>query len=232
MRSPNIILLFLLLTFSSSANDTLSTFKKFSIGINISPELAYRRLIVNGTDPYLFYILAERENEIPLLGLTTGFDFTYFLKQNFAIQTGINFLRKGYKTHEFPFVDANGNIMGESEMRFNYYYLEIPFGIKARAGRKKVRFAVNAGISAGYLLSQINAFGNPGETRRSVNQATAFDRFNCFVYAAMGLDARLGKKAGLIIQPTCRFGLSQVMSAPISEQLWSVGLNTGFYYSF
>lgn len=69
--------------------------KRFSIGINFSPDYSYRKLYL-ANDEYGF-VKHRNEKESPRFGFTTGLTVCYRLNSRFALESGLQFSDKGDK---------------------------------------------------------------------------------------------------------------------------------------
>ena len=238
MKLFKITFFFVILSFSSFAKDSTSVgFKRFVIGIYASPDYCFRTLTNNdGSSNSADIINFREEIEIPMLSYTAGADLSYFIKKQFAISLGVNFSQKGYKTKSFTLTDINGSSLGATQFRYNYNYIEVPVKAIFVFGKNKIRFLASAGVTSAFLLyqqtiSKTEDYNGTKESKKG-KPNYIYNPFNLFLNGSAGVDFKLGTKIGLKIEPTYSYGLFQTIDAPITEYLWSAGLNVGFYIGF
>lgn len=235
MKIIKITLFLLTFSFSAFAKDTTSVdFKRFAFGINASPDYCYRNLYS------LIHSTTNLDDfEKPMLSYTGGMNLSYFITKHFAISLGVNFSQKGYRTSEFGVttVEHPEGGIGKGRYRSNYNYIGIPLRVNFVLGKKKVRFLVSHGLTPSFLLFEktnlkIKYYDGSKETKRGINSDHTIP-FNLFHDISFGIDIKLGKKAGLKIEPTYCYGLlDSGRSVRYAENLYSYGLNIGYYIGF
>lgn len=232
MKAIKITLLFLIFCFSAFAKDSTTVeFKKFALGIHGSPDYSYRN-----SYSYIHSTEALNNFEKPMLAYTGGADISYFFKQRFAISLGVDYIQKGFRTKELTVttVEQPEGEIGTGRNRYNYNYIGIPIKLHFVAGKRKIRFIISQGFTPAFLLYERTNFKikyNDGsrETKRG-KLNYIFTPFNLFHEIGLGINCQLGKRAGLIIEPTYIHGLFDTgRSVRYTENLYSYSLNIGCY---
>lgn len=223
--------LLLMLAFSISFGQN-ADYKKFAVGITVSPDYCFRTLSIDNDYPneleIATYIKSHRDqHEKARLGYKLGINFSYYLKEHFNLELGLNVAKKGYKNRDVYFADANGNTIGQTVLKYNYNYLEIPLKANFILGKNKARFIAGAGLTPALLVSGVTVYG--GKKHQNPQD---FIPFNLFASANVGVDFLLGKRIGLKVEPGYQYGLFKTVDAPIKEHLWSAGLNMELCYKF
>nr|WP_294862666.1 porin family protein [uncultured Fluviicola sp.] len=81
-----------------------------------------------------------------------GVCFQYNSRKIFSLRMGLSYQKKGYQ-EEVKDKGSSGIVYSSIDMTFNYHYLTLPILARATFG-KKVKFFINAGPYASYLLAQ------------------------------------------------------------------------------
>lgn len=226
-------------TFFSQKKDTTAT-KKHFIGFTFSPDYCYRTLKSNSSSQSM----ADYRDgvEIPKFGFTTGVNLKLKITKRFSFETAILLSDKGEKTEN---TSANGFIAPTNQVdpllplyvRYNYHYMYFDIPIKANYYflTKKTKIFLSAGVSSNVFLFQKagtvleymdghkernSSFGNPG-----------FSRINLALLAGFGFEYAFSDKLHLKIEPIFRHSITSIIDAPIKGYLYSVGMNSGIYYS-
>lgn len=236
MKFIKISLFFLILSFSAFANDSTAVFKRWSIGINGSPDYCYRRLVMKSSNNAT-YKLANYKNstEIPIYSYTGGLSAAYSLNNYFSIGLGAEYSQKGFQTKSMNVVNPTlpDVVLGQGTFRYDFKYLQLPLKVNFVYGKKKIRLLASAGLTSSFLLYEQTTtkidYYNVSGTRESARYDYETNPFNLFLTGGVGADIKLGKKMGFIFEPTYSYGLFRTMDGSIAEFLWSVGLNLGCY---
>jgi hypothetical protein len=231
--------LFILISISAVAQQTKqeTTFKRFQLGANISPDFCFRTL--KNTDKNLSYIadLIWLRNDIerPKIGYSGGINFCYQLTKFMGIETGIQYSNKGYKTRNRTLIwdGSLPEVPDRIKSIYNYHYIDIPLKVNFSLGKNKVRFFSSLGIVGNVFIDEIQKNIFVYSNRKEIdNFSTNYDyhRFNVSASISAGIDYKLSNNSSLRIEPTFRHGLSQIIDAPATAYLYSAGLNIGYYY--
>ncbi len=243
----------LLVSLASFGQDTLKLnapreFKRFLIGINISPDYCYRTLeSTNGSSISNTIIELRDKDEEFKIGYTSGLNFCYNISKNFGIESGLQYSNKGYaiKLSNFTFGDmidprygfvyTNGTA-GPKKVKFvyNYHYLEVPARAIFSFGEKRIHFVASIGVTTNILINatQRSVFEyEEGDTKRNtIDQPYDFNSLNITPTVSIGMDYKISDKINLRVEPTLRYGLLRIIETPVTAYLWNGGLNiTGYY---
>jgi hypothetical protein len=228
------LLLSAIISLSSVAQE-----KKLAIGINFSPDYSYRALNYRSGDrSYARYIAERNGDEYGKLGFTTGINAAYFFKENLALEAGIQYANKGYKsTWGMPVImtPKEPYISGGKEL-YKYNFIDIPLKLNYFIGSKKVRAVAGVGIVPSIFLSSkyktISYYTNGDKEIRKLNGPYHnYNPINVGAIASIGADIALSEVLHLRIEPTFRYQFVNLYrDYDIKEHLWSAGLNFGMYY--
>ncbi len=237
MKKYSLLLFISFFTISSFAQESVS---KFQFGFNISADYAYRNLRKTGADSYglnLNSLISSRNNrEIGMLGYNLGIRVTYDLTNKIELESGIDFSRRGFSTKWDEIITFNGQEYthtGDFKFTYNYYCISVPVLANITLGQKKVKFIGGIGGSLDYLVQAngVSRVAMDGDTDRNFTEVTSeYNSFNLTSIISSGVSMKPSEKFELRLQPTFRFSLLDIIDAPISANLWSVGLNCGVYY--
>jgi Outer membrane protein beta-barrel domain len=206
--------------------------KKFQIGFNISPDICYRTIEGNASIP----MLKELRNgeEVPKISYTTSVNISYTIKKNFSIETGIQYSNKGYQTKdiEFTFPDPDPAVPEKVKTIYNYHYLAIPLRSNFIFGENKIRFIASVGVEVEFLIneSQTSILYFPNNTTRIIESiGSEYRKVNLSPFLSLGADYKINDKMNLRLQPIFRYGVLKTSDTPLTDLLYSVGLNIGLY---
>lgn len=213
--------------------------QKILIGFNFSPDYAYRGLKNgDGSSSTDLVIKSINDIEIAKFGYTTGVNACFNFSPRVGFETGIQFSNKGYKTinRDLVYFPPNSSLPINSKTVYAYQYIGIPVKAKFSFGKSKVRFVSSIGFITNFLLNvkQSTSFEYAGgkKEKKSQSSKSGFKNAGISPIVSVGIDYKLNKKIHLFAEPTFRYGLIKTKDAPVMENLWSAGLNIGFYYAF
>lgn len=241
-----LILFTALLSFGATAQETLgelpirdpgtsATVSRWQVGLSFSPDLTYRML--TGEPQWL--VDARNESEDPIFGYTTGCNIAFNTSSHFGIALGVHFSEKGYGTR-VTYTDNNANVVGEGRLRAVFDYVEIPLKANFTLGDGKLRWTASAGIINGILIDarQVSTYDITGDSsgKSSVNTTSDYKQYNFSAMVGTGIDWQLGPNMHLKVEPTIRYGLSQIVNhetvaTSMDISLWNAGVNTGLYFN-
>jgi hypothetical protein len=217
---------------------TAKTFRRWSLGVTVSPDYNYRTLKKNQQGGILDTIFSYRQGmETAKAGYTAGINVMYHLSNCFSLETGLQFSNKGFKTlFVIDSVSATNPPFPTSVVRYDrFYYLDIPLKASFTFGTGKLQFCAGAGITANFLIQNsvysFQKFRDGSRKEFRMPDDGPYNTFNLSPMLSAGIDYSLSNRAHLKAEPTFRYGILQIMDAPISAYLWNAGLNLGFYYS-
>jgi len=235
------LILFLLfpLHFSVRAqdSDSLKLSAKWQFGLNFSSDLCFRELYdQNGANQG---IISYRDLwEEPKFGFTAGVNTLYSLGRHISIGVGLQYSNKGFKMEmeqlnfETPYSQPS---VVNYKTRYNLHYIDVPMGLNFSFGNADLRFVGSAGVAVNVFLTERDksTFVFPDREEKSVSVPQAdFNRLNLTPFLSSGLSYMLNPTTTLRIEPTVRYGIFKTVNAPISERLFSAGLNVAYYKVF
>jgi hypothetical protein len=224
--------LFCLANFSYAQGQSAETkpeFSKFKIGLNATPEMGYRIIMVTGSS----YASMRNETEIPKMGFSAGLTVNYNFSKKIGIETGLQYASRGYtyKTTELfhPFLP----LYGELERRYSWNYLEIPLRAVFTSGEKKIKFLATAGATAGFFLNArsttIIKYSNGQESITSGELSIHYRQFVISPQLSLGAEYQLSSLFHFRFEPIARYALNSLVNSPIKTNLISGGLLVSFY---
>jgi len=213
---------------------------KNSIGFFFSPDVCYRTLKSDGSSEIADFILSSRnKKESHKFGYTIGLSFAHQMSTHFALEGGLSFSNKGFKTIESDIIvgdslDPRFGFIGESglisniKLVDNFNYLELPLRLTFKTGMNKFRFTASAGLVNSFLLnsiitSQITYLSGDVQ-RNSSKSLTNFNKWSVSPVVGIGLEWQPGDKVQYRLEPTFRYGITKIIDAPVTAFLWSGGL--------
>lgn len=136
-----------LLTFFSTCNlhaqDSLATYKKWSIGVKAGPTFSF----VTATDEA---VVRRRPNISLIQGISYGGVLRYMTEKNFGLQIEANYVEKGWK-------EILRNAAGERDpslfYQVNLDYIEVPLLAYGYFGKRNVKIFLTLGMYGALLLS-------------------------------------------------------------------------------
>ena len=233
-------LLILVATFASltvPGQNTNQT-QKIIIGFNFSPDYSSRTL-KNNDDASSSDLVIKNRNDIETakFGYTTGLNVYVNFSQLVGFETGIQYSNKGYKTKNQDLVYFPPSPSSPTKARFiyAYQYIGIPLKAKFSFGKNKVRFVSSIGFMTNFLLNIKQTanyeYSNGKTEKKSQSSKSGFNKVDISPMLSVGVDYKLNSRINLFAEPTFRYGVIKTKDAPVTEHLWNVGLNIGFYYA-
>ncbi len=222
-------------------------FKKFQVGINVSPDYSFRVLKNNDGSAYSNDVIKSRNSyEVPKLSYTAGLDLTYNFKKHIGIEIGIQYSNKGYQTRMQDLIlgsmidprrgfaySTTGPVPTQGKIIYNDYYLDIPLKANFTLGEKKIRFIVSAGIVTNIFLKEtvtsVFDYQDGSHTRKTTASGYDYNQLDISPMISAGINWKLNNRSDLKIEPTFRYGVLKIIDAPVTGYLWSAGLNVGYY---
>jgi Outer membrane protein beta-barrel domain len=231
-----LILIFTITLFAVQAQDKNRT-QKILIGFNLSPDYSFRTLKNNdGGSSGGIIIKSRNDIEIAKLGYTTGINAIFNFSKQIALETGIQYSNKGYKTknQDLVYFPPNPNLPSKAEMNYSYNYIGIPIKAKFTFANSDLHFITSVGFMTNFLLNvkQTSTYQySDGKTEKKTQSVSGFNKVDISPMISVGIDYKVNGKIHLIVEPTFRYGILKTRDAPIAEKLWNGGVNLGFYYA-
>jgi hypothetical protein len=211
---------------------------RISIGLNFSPDYSYRTLKnVAGRPDGDLVIKVRNGDEAGKFGYTTGLNVCINLTKRTGFETGIQYSNKGYqtKTHDLVYPQPDPTLPAKAKYIYNYSYIDIPLKIKFVLGKNKIRFTTGAGLTVNFLVKEfqknIYEYSNGTTVKKTQPSTFDFNKINLSPTISAGLECKINDKMYLKAEPTLRYAVFKNIDQPVTECLWSAGLNIGFYYS-
>lgn len=232
---PICIFLVLFSFFNSQAQQTKKD--EILIGYNFSSDYNYRTLKNNdGKSSNDAIIKSRNEFEIFRFGYTTGLNLCLNASKNWAFETGIQYSNNGYQTKELDlsFETPNETLPTKAKFIYSYQYLGIPIRARFSFGKKNLRFISGIGVLTNFLVNAKTKikYGYLSGREESKTESTKsnFKKINIVPAISFGVDYKICSNIHLMAEPTFRYSLLNTKDAPITENLWNMGLNIGLYY--
>ncbi len=212
--------------------------QRFFIGIQTSPDLAYRTLELVDRNPSSEVIIeALNTLHTPRLGYTASLVAGYALSEQWAMEGGIGYALHGWSwdLSQLNFGDQieprRGFIYNTEDMLGSisqeFHYLNVPVLATLTLGKGRLRSISSVGASVSFLLKAHSVTVWNGE--RNVVEQDDYHALNFFPMISTGLSYAMGESGALRMEPTFRFGVLELQDGPISERLWSAGLQLGYF---
>lgn len=230
------IYLILLISLSSYGQD--KTNPRFQIGVNFSSDICYRNLeSTDGSSTSNIIVSQRDEREIPKFGFTTGLNVCFELNDNFALESGIQYSKKGDQTKYLGvnFGQLPPSFPEQVKYIYDYNYMDIPLRLNYTFGKRKVRFLTSVGVTANIFLNykQTNIAVYSDRTEKKVSEQTFdFERINISPTISAGIDYKINDKMSLRIESIFRYGVLKIIDAPVAAYLYNGGINIGYYIGF
>ena len=237
MKSFLIILAFLPLAANCQTSNPAST-KKVELGVTFSPDYCYRTIKSDGSELGNWFTSSRDDHEIPKAGYTTGVEFVMHMNKRLAMETGVLFSDKGFKTKKTDFNPENTNdplVPSSYRSIYKFQYLDVPFKANYYILTGKIKLIVSAGVSANIRIrmssTSILYWDDGTSTVDSQNMDDNFRRINLAAIAGFGFHYDVTDKIGFRLEPTFRHSIISITDAPIKGYLYSAGIHAGVFYT-
>lgn len=234
---------FVLLSFSVKSQTQEPNPKKFSFGVNFSPDYSYRSLHSNNPDND-FVMNQLNDWEVPAFGFTTGLSVRYLANEKFEFESGIQFSDKTYNfdVNNDDYITPNDGlnqpddpaIPDRSVTRNHFYYLGVPVKLNYYFLQKRIRMYVSAGVSTDFFLDDKSKsfmkFSDGTEIRETFENDYDYNKISLTGLAGFGAETKLSQRFGIRVEPVFRYSFTPLVAAPMKGYLYSAGLNFVLYY--
>lgn len=224
--------------YGQEKNDTLSSKqRRFSIGVNISPDYCYRTLTKNdksiSDSVWKFAKNLEDSIEKPKFGYTFGINFCYQITKRVYAEFGIQYSNKGYKTIPIlttSSIDPEGVIATNI---LNFSYLDFPLKASFTFFDKRIQLMTSIGATLN-VFSKTNLHTIPED--KSIDDFHTsidytYEKINLSPTISAGLKYKLNQRMNLQAEPTFQYAIKNIDEKSYkSTHLWNFGLNFGYYY--
>lgn len=211
--------------FSQPAEQPLK--KTIKLGVSFSPD--YSSVTTKEDDGFPIFVKDHKEAKF---GYTTGVNVSWGVNHWLALDAGLHFANKGYKSE---WIDAS-NPQGElSEARWfdHFYYLDIPITAKFFITKKKFSMFASLGLSPSIFLDnkyylEVKYVSGESKEHHTESQMDA-KSVNLVMLAGIGVDYAVTNRLSVRIEPVYRRSLTAINGDPTKFYLWSAGANVGLY---
>ena len=216
----------------------------FSVSINISPDLAHRKLLLVGGDPSFQSVYESiyddrNERESPKIGLTCGVNLLWRMGKHYHLESGLNYSDRGYRIgwFEFPFPNSDPSIPDSLKYSYHFHYVVVPLKLIYNLEVNKLRFYTAISLNTGLLITtRFNGFYKYDDGHQEKVKGTEgdfFRRISLTPAIHFGLNIPVSASSSFRIEPAFRYDILKITAdSPISARLWSIGLNLGYQFNF
>ena len=234
---------FVFLSFSAKSQTEEPKPKKFTFGVNFSPDYFYRSLHSNNPD-YDFAMNQLNDWELPAFGFTTGLSVRYLANKKFEFESGIQYSDKTYNfdvnkdDYEIPdngpYQQDDPAIPERTITNYHFYYLGVPIKLNYYFLQKRIRMYVSAGVSTDLFLDTksktVMKFSDGTEIYKNFENSYDYNKISLTGQAGFGAEVNLFQRFGIRVEPVFRYSFIPVVDALFKEYLYSAGLNFELYY--
>lgn len=238
-----LLLSFSLLSFKSfTQNENVKTNNqsRFKIGIITQSNFSYRRLFMTEkTEINNFTIASRNQIEIPKFGYTLGVNIETKLTDKLFLETGIAYSNKGYRTKKLELFGFGSNSTKSTHIRgvYSHHYIEVPLLFNYSVGEKKIKFTSSIGLGVNYLVTSLlkktiyyEDGSKESETNLMDDDLVKYNNLNLSPLLGIGMEYQITNNSKIKILPIFSYGLLKIIDAPISSNLWSTGIQLGYYF--
>ncbi len=205
------------------------TESNISIGAEVGGVYSFRNL--EGSLDYL--IEMRNEAESPAYGFSGGLDIAYQLSKNWSLESVMTYATRGYKS-KGQGIDGEGNVLGSHTARHTYHYLDIPLKASYSLSSWHVKPFISAGLVANVFLKEMHYADliNSSGDHVIIDSRISSDK------NALGLEGMLA--VGITFPFYERFyskilthythDLFKTTNTPVTEKLYTIGLQAGIVY--
>ena len=232
----------LVISFSSFGQDKINEnpntdFKRFQIGINISPDICFRTLKNNdGSSTSVGLMKSHNDRETTKISYTTGLNFCFNIIKSISLETGFQYSNKGFQTKMMDLTFSgppSTTLPTKSKSIYNFHYIDIPIKMNFSFGKNKIGFFTSVGIITNILIKndQTMVLVYSDKTEKATNPIIGnFKALNLSPIISIGVDYKINERMNLRVEPIFRYGVMKIIDAPVTEYLWNGGLNISYFY--
>ena len=210
--------------------ETKPEFARFKIGLNATPEMGYRIIMVTGSS----IASMRNETEIPKMCYSAGVTVNYNFSKKIGIEAGLQYASRGYTSITNDLISFGFFLVPkEIEVRYNWNYLEIPLRFVFTSGDKKMKFLASAGATTGFFRGGqrtiIQKYEDGRETRSNNDFSGTYRQISISPQLSLGAEYQLSSLFHFRFEPIARYALNSVVNSPLKTNLISGGLLVSFY---
>lgn len=202
---------------------------KLSVGAVFGGVYAYRNL-----EGSLDHIIEMRnEAESPAYGFIGGLNIAYHLSDNLALESGIEYATRGYKS-KGQGIDAEGNILSSYKARNTYHFIDIPIMASYSLTSNYVKPFISAGLAANifvkemHYLDLVNYSGKHDISNRRISSEK--NTLGLEGILAFGITFPINESLYSKICTHYAHDLFKTTDTPITEKLYTIGVQAGLFY--
>ena len=235
MKTSLVLSLLILLPFLgvSQINSSID----FLAGLDYS----YRNLSTSSDDALVLGILENREvGESGKINWRFGVNYNRNLTSKLFFKTGLRLASVGFAGEKKTDLRWGSELIGggfeldpdlprEVQNINDYWFLEIPIGIRYEICQKKLTPFIELGVSPSiYLTTRVATKTDIGDSSTfDKNNQDSFNQFHLVGFISMGLNYNLKETIQIFGQPIFRYHLTELVDAPIEEHLYVAGIEIG-----
>ena len=233
-----LFILFLCTSFSTfgQSDQPAVKFRRFAVGINFSPDIAYRtpHNYYNSPDEYWDH-QKELDNSFyrPRLGFSAGGHVSYNLTKRLSIESGAQFSLKGYRSNPSYGAIYYGNDLayqGKMKDHYDFNFVDVPLAVNYVFFKKRLQLVATAGVTWNHMRhNSVKRFiwDDMNEDFRPVMIFHTPYRQNTFSYTVgLGIQYNVNERVLLKAVPTFRYAMLPIQTnLTESAYYWNAGLN-------
>ncbi|HEX2616841.1 MAG TPA: hypothetical protein VHL57_04815 [Flavobacteriales bacterium] len=232
----------LVLAVSANAQqDSIRTGRsRWRIGATASLDRCYRTLSATEEDAYLPSLIALRdEREKPLIRCSPTLYAMRDVGRHLRLSAGVAYFTEGYYTEDdgpWIAIDPVASDPAISDVTFRTFsifrYLALPIMVTYEIGGGPWKPFGALGVAPELLLearyvTELEQFAN---TRRKENTVDGYRNVGLTACGQLGIGHAVSERFVLSLAATGRYGVLDIIDAPITARLWSVGGQLGISY--
>lgn len=211
---------------------------KWSLGFAASADVSYRFLTANSEVPQLL-VDVWNDIEVPKPSFSIGVLPEYAVSENVHLHFGVIFSNNGYKIKKAD-ITVDSLLQHPPiarKVRFNFQYIDIPFGVKFYLVKRKISFFIIPTAEANFLLRTNETFilyypDDKEKTKIKDRDIDLMRRVNVSAKLALGVEIELNAKNKLFIQPTFKYMfLPHTKDTNIERTFYTGGLTLGLIFN-
>jgi hypothetical protein len=213
---------------------------RFRFGMNLSPDMAYRTTHVVQRTTLSEGIQEFRDRmEIPRFGYSASLMAGYAITDRIGVEAGVGYALRGWQLdisqltfgdqidprRGFVYTTSDGPLTFIGQ---EFHYLDLPVRGTYTLGNGRWRWISGLGVSLNFLVKATStvALGDDRSVRESEGR---YHTVNLSPMASTGVAYAIGERMELRLEPSFRYGVIRISEDPITETLWSGGLNFGWF---
>jgi Outer membrane protein beta-barrel domain len=160
-------------------------------------------------------------------GYSAGLTFSYAVRSNWTIQSGLNFSEKGYRIDTLKEASL-------TNMKFHFRYVELPVTVgNVFNSKRAVKPCASMGVYVGYLLSQRTTYTPIGEiSSHYADNSSALSNVNLGLVATLGMQTTIQSSYLFKVEAMYKQSLLSLSDGPFNRYLNSLGVVLSLQHSF